>query len=124
MSDERTLQRLRDIIDAIEQIDLLLLGHGAESLTSDRRLKAAFERFLEIVSEASRHVPMELKRASPLISWRRIADIGNHLRHAYQHIDAQILWDIHAGGELARLGETVNGFITTLGLSENKKISN
>ena len=77
-------------------------------------MKAALERFLEIVSEASRHIPMELKAASPLIRWRRIADIGNHLRHAYQHVDVDILWGIYAEGELARLRGAAAGFIRAI----------
>ena len=82
-------------------------------------MKAALERFLEIVSEVSRHIPLELKAKSPQVSWRRVADIGNHLRHAYQHVDVDILWDIYVEGELARLRGAVAGFIRTIDVPEN-----
>jgi uncharacterized protein with HEPN domain len=41
------------------------------------------ERLVEIISEASRHIPEVLKHRYPAVSWRSIADIGNILRHDY-----------------------------------------
>ena len=100
---DRSLLRLRDIVDSIDQIDLLLSGRTLADLSQDRVMRAAYERFLEIVSEASRHVSSELKTQAGEIPWRRVADLGNHLRHAYQKIDAETLWNLHANGELALL---------------------
>src|SRR5690606_10244933 len=57
---------------------------------------AAFERFLEVVSEASRHVPDEWKQEfGPDIPWREIAGIGNVLRHAYRTVAMRRLWLIY-----------------------------
>jgi uncharacterized protein with HEPN domain len=82
--------------DALVQIDALLRGRTADALTSDRVVRAAYERFLEIVSEASRGVPDDWKEAAaPEIPWRRIADIGNHIRHGYDRLDAEILWNVY-----------------------------
>lgn len=81
--NSRTEYRLNDVVDAIEQIELLLKHKTFDDVQTDRPLKAAFERFLEILSEAARHIPDRLKNAEPSIPWKRIADIGNHLRHAY-----------------------------------------
>lgn len=77
--DERTRYRLNDIADAIDQIDLLLRNLTFPDFVQDRVKRAACERFLEIISEASRHLPVEYKDQHPAIPWRRIADVGNHL---------------------------------------------
>ncbi len=82
--EDRTNFRLKDIIDAIDQIHALLKNKTYQDLTADKVMKAVFERFLEILSEASRHIPESLKVTSPDISWRRVSDIGTHLRHAYE----------------------------------------
>jgi uncharacterized protein with HEPN domain len=111
---DRTIYRLRDIIDAIGQIDLLLDGKIFEDVQTDRVLRAAFERFLEILSEASRHIPAELKDQAPETPWRRIGDIGNHLRHAYNRVDAEILWNLYANGDLADLRRVVVEFTAGL----------
>ena len=108
---DRTLDRLRDIVDAANQIDGLLAGKTFEDMQADRVLRAAFERFLEILSEASRHVPEALKRTAPQIPWQSISAIGNHLRHAYDRVDARILWDIHAKGQLLELRAVVREFV-------------
>jgi uncharacterized protein with HEPN domain len=106
--DERTSYRLRDILDAIEQLEQMLNSITFADFVQDRIKRAACERFLEIISEASRHIPEEYKAQQPHIAWRRIADTGNHLRHAYHRIDAEILWDIHRSGELAELKSAIN----------------
>jgi uncharacterized protein with HEPN domain len=111
--EDRSIYRLHDVVDAINQIDALLKGKDHKDFVSDRFLRAAFERFLEILSEASRHIPDELKVSRSDIQWRRIADIGNVLRHAYNRVDSDILWELHAGGDLAVLRDAVRGFLST-----------
>ena len=109
--DERLRYRLLDIVDAISQLELLFGELDFSSFVGDRVKRAACERFLEILSEASRHVPDEWKAAHPEIPWRRVADIGNHLRHAYHSVDAEILWQIHASGELDILKAAVEALL-------------
>jgi uncharacterized protein with HEPN domain len=62
----------------------------------DAVIRAAFERFLEIVSEASRHVPDDWKaNYGPDIPWREVGDLGNVLRHAYHRTDVRALWLVY-----------------------------
>jgi len=111
----RIAERLDHIRDAIRQIEFLLSDKDLASLAADRLARAAFERFLEIISEASRHVPAEMKALEPDVAWRDIAAIGNHLRHTYEQIDIGILWDIHAAGQLASLDAAVARLAEKLG---------
>ncbi len=85
-----------------------------DDLTKDVIKQAAFERFLEIISEASRHIPDELKETEPTIPWNRVAGIGNHLRHAYHKVDAGILWQLWANHDLAELGQAVARMVDRL----------
>lgn len=95
MSDDRARSRLRDILQAAADIRGLLDGRDLADVERDRVVRAAFERFLEVLSEASRHVPEAMKSRHPDIPWRQIADIGNHLRHAYHRSDPEILWNVY-----------------------------
>ncbi len=103
----RTSHRLQDILTAIEHVERLLTDQTFETLTADHIKQAAFERFLEIISEASRHIPEEMKRSAPGIPWRNVADIGNQTRHAYHLVDTEILWLLYADGQLAKLKAAV-----------------
>ena len=48
------------------------------------------------------------------MSWRRIGDIGNHLRHAYNQVDAGILWSLYDNGDLASLDDVIGDFLHRL----------
>ena len=60
------------------------------------------ERGVEIVSEASRHLPDQLKARHPHIPWGKVAGIGNILRHKYESIAAPVMWKL-AQADLAAL---------------------
>jgi uncharacterized protein with HEPN domain len=100
---DRATFRIRDVVDAINQIEILANNISFQDFSSDRVKRAAFERFIEIISEASRHLPVGLRDANPDIEWRNVADIGNHLRHAYHRADAEILWNLYDHGHLRKL---------------------
>ena len=111
---DRSIFRLRDMHDSISHIMSLLSAKSMDDLFHDPFLRAAFERFLEVMSEVSRHIPGHWKADYPDIEWRKIADLGNHLRHAYHKTDYEILWRVYenelpglheATGELLRKWE-------------------
>ena len=55
---------------------------------------ARFEWGLEIISEASRHLPDELKARHPEIPWPKVAGIGNVLCHEYARVAHDLLWRV------------------------------
>ena len=84
--------RLGHIKDAIANIEKATAGQTRESFADDLTRRAAVERWFEIISEASRHLTPEITVESYKINWRRVADLGNWLRHAYHRTDAMLLW--------------------------------
>jgi uncharacterized protein with HEPN domain len=107
---DRVYWRLTDMKAAITDIRTLLAGKQFAVLETDRATRAAFERFLEILSEASRHVPDAWKTDHPDIPWRQVADLGNHVRHSYHRMDLEVLWTIYAS-ELDALESAVDALI-------------
>ncbi len=85
-------ERLEDIRGAIAKIDRFLSGKSFDDFNTNALLHDAVVRNLEIVSEASRHVPAELKARLSYIAWREVADFGNVLRHGYEGVSDAILW--------------------------------
>lgn len=92
MPSDRTLAALRDISHHIELATRFAGGLEYETFRSDLRTVYAVTRCLEIVSEASRRLPDELKARHPSISWKDIAGAGNIYRHDYEDVSAQHVW--------------------------------
>ncbi len=93
---DRSVFRARDMKQSIDNIRTLIRDRSFDELYEDYVSRAAFERFLEILSEASRSVPEQWKQEfGPALPWRQIADLGNSLRHAYHRTDFRLLWLIY-----------------------------
>ena len=92
MAEPTLTERLSHMLEAIEHIIARTADVDQHAFADDRFTQLGVERCLEIISEASRHIPDHLKSAHPSIPWRRIADIGNRIRHAYHAVDSEIVW--------------------------------
>jgi len=57
------------------------------------RIHDMLESIREVISEASRHLGRDLKAQHRDVRWKDIAGIGNILRHEYQRVDGQIIWN-------------------------------
>ena len=92
MRPDRRLLHAEHLLEAVANIEADLAGHTFDRFRADRRTRQLVERNLEIVSEASRRLPDDLKAGEPDIDWRAIAGIGNVLRHDYHESQPAILW--------------------------------
>jgi uncharacterized protein with HEPN domain len=81
MTPPSSAPRLRDMVEAIERIQEATQGRSAPDIETNWRDRLAVERCIEIMSEASRHLPDDLKARHPEIEWRKVAGVGNILRH-------------------------------------------
>ena len=89
-------------------------GVNLATYRQDIKLRRALERCVEIVSEASRRIPDELKAEFPDVPWPEIAAVGNLLRHSYERVDDVILWKI-ATRSLPELRPTIVSMIERAG---------
>lgn len=93
MQGERPVRlRLLDILDAVHGIETHLSGKTFEDYANSALSQRAVERWLEIISEASRHIPAAWKAENPGVPWRAIAEFGNITRHVYQAVSAIRVW--------------------------------
>jgi uncharacterized protein with HEPN domain len=94
--------RLRDIIDTIDRIRSEPESVTLDAFEAEWRKRWLVARGIEIISEASRHLPADMKDRHPEIPWRKVAGIGNVLRHEYERTAPEILWSL-AHQDLATL---------------------
>ena len=93
---ELAAARAGHVKDCIVGIRSILEGKTFEEARAETVVWLAFERYLQILSEASRHIPASWKtQFGRDLPWQNIADLGNVLRHAYDRANAAVYWSIH-----------------------------
>jgi uncharacterized protein with HEPN domain len=89
---------IEEMIDHIDYVLAKVQSRSATDFKMDRDVRQSVERSLEIISEACRHLPDDLKLSRPDIPWRQVADFGNVLRHTYFAVNVDIVWSIAVEG--------------------------
>lgn len=84
---------LEHILAAMADVAEHVKGKDFSAFAEDRLLQAGLQRWIEIVSEASRAIPEDIKSRYPDVPWRNIAGIGNILRHNYDGVTAEVIWE-------------------------------
>ena len=99
-----TAAALQDILDNIKLARSFVDGLSLADFQADRRTSYAVVRCLEIISEASRKLPADLKARHPAIPWTEIAGAGSIYRHHYVGVRDDLVWKtVQEDLELLRL---------------------
>ena len=85
---------LEDILEAIGKIRTYTAGMSADSFASDDKTLDAVLRNLEVIGEAVKCVPDEVRTQHEEVEWKKIAGLRDILIHQYFGIDAEIIWDV------------------------------
>jgi uncharacterized protein with HEPN domain len=85
---------LDDILEAVRRIEVYTSGMQPAQFQSDLKTVDAVVRNLEIIGEATKNVPPEVRAMAPLVPWSRIAGMRDILIHVYFGIDVEIIWDV------------------------------
>ena len=85
-------ERLRDILEAIAAIDRYR-DRDQSAYDQDELLQVWFLRQLQIIGEAARRLPEEIRNLAPDIPWHKIIGMRNILVHGYFEIDLDVVWD-------------------------------
>ena len=100
---------LDDIIQACEKIGRYTAGTTLEGFRRDEKTIDAVVRNLEIIGEAAKSLPEDL-RTNIAADWKRLAGLRDVLIHAYFGIDVDIIWDI-AQTKVPELRRSVTAYL-------------
>ncbi len=97
--------RIQHILDVIAENSGYVGNVTYSEFCRDTKTVKAVVWNLVIIGEAARLVPSDVETAFPEIPWRQIQGMRNHIVHAYDQVDLEIVWNV-VQGELPPLVPT------------------
>ena len=85
-----------DMIAACEKIERYVARRPRSVFESDEQAFDAVLKNLEVIGEAAKRIPAEIKCSHPEIAWRDIASLRDIIVHEYFGLDLDIVWDVVA----------------------------
>ncbi|MFU8861660.1 MAG: DUF86 domain-containing protein [Cyclonatronaceae bacterium] len=110
MSKRKPDVYLKDILESIEHIQRFLDGVSEDEFYENIEKQDAVLRRLEIIGEAVKHLPEEIREEHPDIPWRQIAGMRDIIIHEYFGITLEMVW-IVATEDILELKTKVDAII-------------
>ncbi len=93
--EDRTYKMfLEDIQTAMQRIAEYVEGYDFKAFKKDNKTVDAVIRNFEIIGEASKKLPAEIKKKYSTVPWEEMYYLRNKISHEYFGIDYEIIWDI------------------------------
>ncbi|RMH87113.1 MAG: DUF86 domain-containing protein [Calditrichaeota bacterium] len=93
MNKKRTyLEYIEDIRDAMAKIAEFIAGMNYQQFVRDSKTVFAVVRALEIVGEATKMIPEDIRQKYPMIPWRDMARMRDKLIHHYFGVHLKVVW--------------------------------
>jgi uncharacterized protein with HEPN domain len=88
------LHFLDDIKEAAGKIQDYTKGMSYEQFLADLRTQDAVIRNFEVIGEAIKNLPDDVKARNPAVAWKQVAGLRDVIAHGYFHIDFEVIWEI------------------------------
>ena len=86
--------RVKDIKEALDRILEYSAGMQRDEFFSDRKTYDAVKLNLEIIGEAAKNIPDDVKAKHPDIKWKQIAGLRDFIAHEYSGLSEDVIWGV------------------------------
>lgn len=83
---------VRDIIEHMQTAEEFVENMSFEDFAKDRKTSYAVLRCIEVIGEASKNVPIEIREQYPSVPWREMAGMRDKVIHFYFGVDLKKVW--------------------------------
>ncbi len=83
---------LKDILEAMNDIEIFVEGMSFENFQNDNKTTSAVIRKFEIMGEATKQIPDEIKQKYSEVPWKEMAGMRDRLIHLYFGVDYDLVW--------------------------------
>jgi uncharacterized protein with HEPN domain len=83
---------LNDILNSMELSQLFIQDYTLLTFCADGKTQFAVIRCLEIIGEAVKRLPDELRNENPDVPWKAMAGMRDRLIHGYDVVDPEVIW--------------------------------
>jgi uncharacterized protein with HEPN domain len=85
---------LADILGAMREVEEFTRGMDFEALAADRKTANAVIRSLEVMGEAAKRIPEEVRQRHPGVPWLGMAAMRDKLIDEYSRVDLATVWTV------------------------------
>ncbi|MCX7993046.1 MAG: DUF86 domain-containing protein [Fimbriimonadales bacterium] len=83
---------IQDILENMDDAESFIAGMDYTQFLGDKRTLNAVLRSIEVIGEAAKRVPDEIRARYPDIPWREMAGMRDKIIHDYLGVDTEIVW--------------------------------
>jgi uncharacterized protein with HEPN domain len=84
---------LQDILNTIDLVESFVANMTFDEFQTDPKTSFAVIRALEIIGEATKNIPSNIRDQYPQIPWKGFAGMRDKLIHAYFGVNIEVVWD-------------------------------